>query len=159
MQSKPSAWLSLSSVRAVRVGPIRSSDRFIETATPVVPGRLVPPARAPRAGTVAGILRASLRACGSSMIGSSAWVRWQCVGHLEHALGEVVEGVELGVGQPVLGLPGGAETPYGLPSWNFTWSVYPGATMMPPKWWMVVYSDSRVDSWPPCSVAAEVKPA
>ncbi len=35
MQSKPSAWFSLSSVRAVRRGPMRSSDRFIETATAV----------------------------------------------------------------------------------------------------------------------------
>ena len=37
MQSKPTSWFSLSSVRAVRFGPIRSSDRFSATATPVTP--------------------------------------------------------------------------------------------------------------------------
>ena len=41
MQSKPSAWLSLSRVCAVRFGPIRSTERFIETATAVTPGGLV----------------------------------------------------------------------------------------------------------------------
>ncbi len=37
MQSKPSFWLSLRRVRAVRVGPICSSAIFIETATAVTP--------------------------------------------------------------------------------------------------------------------------
>ena len=37
MQSKPSVWLSLSSVFAVRAGPIWLSARFIETATAVTP--------------------------------------------------------------------------------------------------------------------------
>ena len=37
-QSKPSTWLSRSSVRAVRVGPICSTARFSATATAVGPG-------------------------------------------------------------------------------------------------------------------------
>ena len=37
MQSKPSAWLSRSSVRALRTGPIRSTLRLRATATPVTP--------------------------------------------------------------------------------------------------------------------------
>ena len=40
MQSKPSAWLSLSSVRADRAGPIRSMLRLSATATPVTPAAL-----------------------------------------------------------------------------------------------------------------------
>ena len=36
-QSKPSAWLSLSRVCAVRIGPICSIARFIATATAVSP--------------------------------------------------------------------------------------------------------------------------
>ena len=37
MQSKPSAWFSLSSVCAVRFGPIWVRARFIDTATAVGP--------------------------------------------------------------------------------------------------------------------------
>ncbi len=37
MQSKPSAWFNRRSVRAVRLGPIRSRERFIDTATAVGP--------------------------------------------------------------------------------------------------------------------------
>ncbi len=37
MQSNPSAWFSCTSVLAVRTGPIRSSERFIATATAVTP--------------------------------------------------------------------------------------------------------------------------
>jgi hypothetical protein len=37
MQSKPSAWLSRRRVFAVRAGPMRSSERFIVTATAVGP--------------------------------------------------------------------------------------------------------------------------
>ena len=37
MQSKPSAWLSASRVRAVRTGPMCCSERFSETATAVGP--------------------------------------------------------------------------------------------------------------------------
>src|ERR1700730_11010763 len=50
-------------------------------------------------------------------------------------------------------------TPYGLASTNLHGSVYPGGTMMPPKWINVMYSDSSVVSWPPCSVLDDVKPA
>ena len=37
MQSKPSAWLSLSRARAARRGPIFWTDRFNATATPGMP--------------------------------------------------------------------------------------------------------------------------
>jgi len=31
--------------------------------------------------------------------------------------------------------------------------------MIPPQWWIVVYSARRVDSWPPWALSAEEKPA
>lgn len=49
------------------------------------------------------------------------------------------------------------EVPYGLPDRNRTGSVYPGGTMIPPQWWKVFPSASRVLSWPPWGVLEDVK--